>query len=75
MLPQQLVAMHTLRYSTTTRPLQSGADFRVAQGLLGLVDVSTGMIYRRAMWAAGVPSGRGYLVALLPKPAPFDGRR
>ena len=67
--------MHTLRYSITTRPLQSGADFRVVQGLLGPVDVSTRMIYRHAIWAAGVPSQQGYLVALLPKPAPFDGRR
>ena len=75
MLPQQLVAMHTLRCSVTTRPLQSGADFRVVLGLLGSVDVSTRMIYRHAMWAAGVPRPQGYLVALLPKPAPFDGRR
>ena len=67
--------MHTLRYSITTRPLQSGADFRVVQGLLGPVDVSTRTIYRHAMWVAGVPSRQGYLVALLPKPAPFDGRR
>ena len=75
MLPRQLVAMHPLRYSITTRPWQSGADFRVAQGLLGLADVSTRMIYRHAMWAAGVPRPQGYPVALLPKPAPFDGRR
>ena len=75
MLPQQLVAMHALRSSTTTRSLQSGADFRAVQGLLGPVDVSTHMIYRHAMWLAGVPSPQGYLVALLPKPARFDERR
>ena len=67
--------MHTLRYSITTRTLQSGADVRVVQALLAPVDVSTRMIDRHAMWAAGVPSRQGYLVALLPKPTPFDGRR
>ena len=67
--------MHTLRCSITTRPLQSGAYFRVVQGLLGSVNVSTRMIYRHAIWAAGVPSRQGFLVALLPKPAPFDERR
>ena len=67
--------MHTLRYSIATRSLQSGADFRLVQGLFGPVDVSTRMIYRHAMWAAGVPSWQGYRVALLPKPAPFDERR
>ena len=75
MLRQQLVAMHTLRYSITTRTLQSGADVRVVQALLGPVDVSTRMIYGHAMRAAGVPSPQGYLVALLPKPALFDGQR
>ena len=75
MLPHQLVAMHTLRYSIVTRPLQRGADLRAVQGLLGPVDVSTRMIDRHAMWAAGVPSWQGYRVALLPKPAPFDERR
>ena len=75
MLPQQLVAMHALRSSITTRSLQSGAEFRVVQGLLGPVDVSTGMIYGHAMWVAGVPSPQGYRVVLLPKPAPFDVRR
>ena len=52
MLPHQLVAMHTLRYSITTRSLQSGADFRVVHGLLGTVDASTRMMYGYAMWAA-----------------------
>ena len=75
MLPHQLVARHTLRYSITTRPLQSGADFRVVQGLRGPVDVSTRMLYRLAIWAAGVPNRQGYLVALLPKSAPLDERR
>ena len=55
--------------------IASGADVRVVQALLGPVDVSTRMIYGHAMRAAGVPSPQGYLVALLPKPAPFDGRR
>ena len=75
MLPQRLVAMYTLRYSITTRSLQSGAEFRVVQGLLGPVDVSTRMIDRHAMQVAGVATSQGYLVALLPKSAPFDGRR
>ena len=47
MFPHPLVAMHTLRYSITTRPLQSGADFLLVQGLLGPVDVSTRMIDRQ----------------------------
>ena len=55
--------MHTLRYSITTRPLQSGADFRVAQGLLGPVDVSTRMLYR----ARNVGGGRS-------EPAGLSGR-
>ena len=50
MLPHQLVAMNTLRYSITTRPLQSGAEIRVVQGLLGPVDVSARMLYRPALW-------------------------
>ena len=75
MLPHQLVARHTLRYAISPRLLQSGADFRVVQGLLGPVDVSTRMLYRLAMWAAGVPNRQGYLVALLPKSAAFDERR
>ena len=50
MLAHQLVAMHTLCSSITTRPLQSCADFRVVQGLLGPVDVSTRMLYRPALW-------------------------
>ena len=57
------------------RSLQSGADFRVVQGLLGPVDGSTRVIYWQAMWVMGGPSWQGYLVALLPKPVPFDGRR
>ena len=75
MLPHQLVAMHTLCSSITMRPLQSCADFRVVQGLLGPVDVSTRMLYRHAMWAAGVQTRQGYRVALLPKSAPLDERR
>ena len=67
--------MPTLRSSIPTRPLQRGADVRVVQGLLGPVDVSARMIYKHAMWVAGVPSPQGYRVVLLPKPAPFDVRR
>ena len=69
MLSHQLVAMHTLHKSITACPLQSRAYFRVVQGLLGPVDVSTRMLYRHTMWATGVPSGQGCRVALLPKPA------
>ena len=73
MLPHQVVAMHRLRYSITTCPLQSGADIRVAQGLLGPVDVNTRIIYRHAKWLAGVPNLLGCLVALLPKPHHLTG--
>ena len=71
MLPHQLVAMHTLRNSITTHRLQSGAEVSVVQELLGPVDVGIRMIYKHAMWVAGVPSWQSYRVALLPKPPPF----
>ena len=67
--------MNTLRNAITSRCLQSGADFRVVQGSLGDVDVSTRMIYEHATWVACVPSRQCDLFALLPTPAPLDAQR